>query len=393
MSSSALLSGVLPLSHRRVTARRRRQHVVVASWSSEGTTPPVGTRKPVASVVGAGIVGLTTALRLQEAGFDVTVTHAEDEHDLVSHGSGGFWFPYLVENMDRVGPWAKATYDTFLSEMRASPFYKPGSVNKDVPGGECVRMRDVLVFDDLPRRPPTPNWAPPDMRKLGTDELPPLDDLFDAYGVHISGGWGFRSPVVEMPGYMRALRQRVADAGGQFEKRQLTSLTDAAPHNADVVVNCAGMGARALCEDPELVAVRGQLLVVDGAELAAAWIDDTTSRPRYLIPRADTIVVGGTAQEGDERVEPDASESAQMLEDARAAAPQLSSAVVRHARVGMRPFRSAVRLEREARPDGGVLVHNYGHGGSGYTVSWGCADDVAALLSDGRQPRAGILPP
>ena len=207
MSSSALLSGVLPLSHRRVTARRRRQHVVVASWSSAGATPPVGTRKPVASVVGAGIVGLTTALRLQEAGFDVTVTHAEDEHDLVSHGSGGFWFPYLVENMDRVGPWAKATYDTFLSEMRASPFYKPGSVNKDVPGGECVRMRDVLVFDDLPRRPPTPNWAPPDMRKLGTDELPPLDDLFDAYGVHISGGWGFRSPVVEMPGYMRALRQ------------------------------------------------------------------------------------------------------------------------------------------------------------------------------------------
>ena len=59
------------------------------------------------------------------------VAHAEDEHDLVSHGSGGFWFPYLVENMDRVGPWAKATYDAFLSEMRASPFYKPGSVNND----------------------------------------------------------------------------------------------------------------------------------------------------------------------------------------------------------------------------------------------------------------------
>jgi D-amino-acid oxidase len=137
MSSSALLSGVLPLSHRRVTARRRRQHVVVASWSSADATPPVGTRKPVASVVGAGIVGLTTALRLQEAGFDVTVTHAEDEHDLVSHGSGGFWFPYLVENMDRVGPWAKATYDTFLSEMRASPFTNPGASIKTSPGASA----------------------------------------------------------------------------------------------------------------------------------------------------------------------------------------------------------------------------------------------------------------
>ena len=86
MPSSALVSGILPLSHRRVCARRCRQRVVVASWSSAGATPPgvpTGTRKPVASVVGAGIVGLTTALRLQEAGFDVTVTHAEDEHDLV----------------------------------------------------------------------------------------------------------------------------------------------------------------------------------------------------------------------------------------------------------------------------------------------------------------------
>ena len=103
-------------------------------------------------------------------------------------------------------------------------------------------------------------------RKLGTDELPPLDDLFDAYGVHISGGWGFRSPVVEMPGYMRALRQRVADAGGQFEKRQLTSLTDAAPHNADVVVNCAGLGnaprTGRLERDPDLYPIRGQVVKV-----------------------------------------------------------------------------------------------------------------------------------
>ena len=292
MPSSALVSGILPLSHRRVCARRRRQCVVVASWSSAGATPPgvpTGTRKPVASVVGAGIVGLTTALRLQEAGFDVTVTHAEDEHDLVSHGSGGFWFPYLVENMDRVGPWAKATYDAFLSEMRASPFYKPGSVNKDVPGGECVRMRDVLVFDDLPADPGPELGAAGHAQARDRRASPARRPIRRVRGAHL-GRVGIRAPVVEMPGYLRALHKRVADGGGKFEKRQLTSLTDAAPHNADVVVNCAGLGNHErhgrLARDPALYPIRGQVVKVKAPHVQQVFVADLDGFTSYAIPAA-----------------------------------------------------------------------------------------------------------
>ncbi|MFT4843774.1 MAG: D-amino-acid oxidase, partial [Candidatus Azotimanducaceae bacterium] len=46
-----------------------------------------------------------------------------------------------------------------------------------------------------------------------------------------------------------------------------------------------------------------------------------------------------------------------------------------------RPYRSTVRLEEESRSDGRRLIHNYGHGGSGYTLAWGCAEDVALLLT------------
>ena len=394
MPSSALVSGILPLSHRRVCVRRRRQRVVVASWSSAGATPPgvpTGTRKPVASVVGAGIVGLTTALRLQEAGFDVTVTHAEDEHDFVSHGSGGFWFPYLVENMDRVGPWAKATYDAFLSEMHASPFYKPGSVNKDVPGGECVRMRDVLVFDDLPRRPPVPNWAPPDMRKLGTDELPPLDDLFDAYGVHISGGWGFRAPVVEMPGYLRALRQRIADGGGKFEKRQLTSLTDAAPHNADVVVNCAGLGNHErhgrLARDPALYPIRGQVVKVKAPHVQQVFVADLDGFTSYAIPRGDCVIIGGTHDDDEWDIMPDRDEAEAIMKRAAAFLPRgyMDNAEILGHWSGLRPARrGGARLELDDEPDGKGrrVVHCYGHGGAGVTCSWGCADEVVNICRE-----------
>lgn len=48
--------------------------------------------------------------------------------------------------------------------------------------------------------------------------------------------------------------------------------------------------------------------------------------------------------------------------------------------VGLRPGRPTVRLEAERR-DGGLLVHNYGHGGAGLTLSRGCASAVLALIA------------
>ena len=49
-------------------------------------------------------------------------------------------------------------------------------------------------------------------------------------------------------------------------------------------------------------------------------------------------------------------------------------------RVGLRPFRkSGVRLERDQLSDGRTVIHNYGHGGAGFTLSWGCAEEVCGL--------------
>lgn len=51
-------------------------------------------------------------------------------------------------------------------------------------------------------------------------------------------------------------------------------------------------------------------------------------------------------------------------------------------RVGIRPFRhSGARVERAQLRDGRVLIHDYGHGGSGFTLSWGCAEAVAAIAA------------
>ena len=115
--------------------------------------------------------------------------------------------------------------------------------------------------------------------------------------------------------------------------------------------------------------------------MSEAWIDDTGDGPCYLVPRADGLVIGGTAQIGDERLAVDDSDSEAMLKRAMDVFPQLRDAEVIAGSVGLRPCRSSVRLECEQRPDGRRLVHNYGHGGSGYTLAWGCAEEVASLLT------------
>lgn len=60
----------------------------------------------------------------------------------------------------------------------------------------------------------------------------------------------------------------------------------------------------------------------------------------------------------------------------------MQGAEVLSAWAGLRPARqSGVRLEVEQLPGGRLLVHNYGHGGSGHTLHWGCAGHVAELIA------------
>jgi D-amino-acid oxidase len=91
-------------------------------------------------------------------------------------------------------------------------------------------------------------------------------------------------------------------------------------------------------------------------------------------------VVGGTAEEGAWGTEPDAAVAEAILARAAALVPALAGAPVRAHKVGLRPGRPSVRLEAERR-GAQTIVHNYGHGGAGVTLSWPCADEVVALVS------------
>jgi D-amino-acid oxidase len=172
-----------------------------------------------------------------------------------------------------------------------------------------------------------------------------------------------------MPLYLGWLHACVEEAGGTVTRLAMAHLPE-----GPMVVNCSGLGSRALAGDPSVTPVRGQVVVVEQVGLEEWWLAE--DGPTYVIPRRGDIVLGGTEAAGEWDRHPDPDVATDILRRATALVPALAGARVLRHKVGLRPARPAIRLERV-----GDVIHCYGHGGAGVTLSWGCADEVAALAS------------
>ena len=139
-----------------------------------------------------------------------------------------------------------------------------------------------------------------------------------------------------------------------------------------IVINCAGIGAGKLQGQPDdVIPIRGQVVRVK-----APWMNNIffwgTS---YIIPNLDSVVLGGTAQRGNWDTSVYQSDTDKILSDVYELFPSMKVAPIDNVWVGLRPGRTPLRLDSEVR-HGKLMIHNYGHGGSGVTLAMGCADDV-----------------
>jgi D-amino-acid oxidase len=304
-------------------------------------------------VVGAGVIGLTCALELARAGRRVRVVCELPPAQTTSAVAAAIWFPYAAAPAERVLGWGGVALRCFLGLADDA---ETGVVVRGGVMGHRVENPDTAWTAEVAGH-----------RPARADELPP--------GVP-AGTW-CELPVIEMDIYLRWLHAQVLEAGVSFAPhRHVSSLEEL---DAPTVVIAAGLGARELLHDDALFAVRGQVVRVRNPGLDT-WLldDDHPGGMTYVIPRGSDVVLGGTADRGAEDREPDPDVEAQILERARALVPALRDAPVVTRAVGVRPARTAVRLER-VDGDGRTVVHCYGHGGAGVTLSWGCAAEVVAL--------------
>jgi D-amino-acid oxidase len=309
-------------------------------------------------VVGAGVVGLTCAVRLAEAGHPVDVLARDLPAETSSAVAGGLWLPPVDPTPDMVRRARRG-----LEELTALAV-DPSSGVRLLPGELLGRraaaepawfapLRDVVA--------PTPVAQPP---------------------VGLTRAWAATLPVADMGSYLEHLTRRLAAAGGSVTRLPLPALP-----GRGLVVNCTGIAARMLAPDPSVRPVRTQVVVLEDAGLDRWWCDadDSDGDVLTVVPRGRDVVVGACVEDGGWDPVPDPRAADAILARASTVLPQVGSLRVKAHRVCIRPTRPTVRVEVEHRVDDdgnpSPVVHCYGHGGAGLTLSWGCADDVTALVA------------
>jgi len=310
-------------------------------------------------VIGAGVSGLTCAVRLLERGYDVEVWASERSPNTTSDVAAATWYPLRGERDGRTDRWLPISLERFTE------------LSRDPDSGVVLRS-GIELF----RSPADDTWwrdVLPGFRRAQGEQLPHgFVDGFLAEGI----------PVIEMPLYLAWLMRRVSSLGGRMIARTVTAFAEAFDDH-DVVVNCSGLGARVLAGDGSMVAIRGQVVRVEQFGLDRYVLDEQAPDGiAYVYPRSADVVLGGTREAGNESTKPDPETARAIVERCAALEPRVAGARILSHGVGLRPGRATVRLEVERPATGKLLVHDYGHGGSGVTLSWGCAEDVVALISE-----------
>jgi D-amino-acid oxidase len=313
-----------------------------------------GVTEPDVLVVGAGVIGLTSAVCLAEAGLRVRIVAAEPPQQTTSRVAGALWGASFMQPAAEVGRWLEVSRE----ELRAL-------AERPETG---VRVAGGILASRWSEGPPPPEIFP----GARFEERDPPAGFVGAYRAEV--------PVLDMPRYLDYLVARLEAAGVPIEVRAIATLADAAAQ-APAIVNCTGVGARELASDPSLQAVRGQHVVVENPGIEDFFVEEQRESVwAGFFPHGPRVVLGGVATPDDWSLEPDPAIAAGIVERCAAIEPRLRGAPVLEHQVGLRPVRPAVRLEEEAIGRA-RCVHNYGHGGSGVSLSWGCARAVQELLA------------
>jgi len=257
---------------------------------------------PVA-VLGSGIVGLTTARLLQEAGFAVTLYAAQLPPHTTSNIAGGQWHPAGLYTDGMVTP-------AWLGQLKAAMDYSWRRF-QIMTGDEYgirwlptyLQLRDDSAEDNT--EPDPENAYEVDPAILGPGEHP-----FPVRRVR-----RFSTMYAETGHLLRQLMRDVQLAGGKFVVRGFDTPADVAALPERLVFNCTGLGAGKLFGDTEIEPVRGQLAVLlPQPEVQYAF----AGRMGYMFPRADGIICGGTFEHSEWDPTPQPDRIATILERHRA---------------------------------------------------------------------------
>jgi D-amino-acid oxidase len=330
------------------------------------TSPKTLAMAQTVAIVGAGVSGLTCAVVLAERGYRTAIFAEQIGPGTTSAAAAAIWYPYDSGPSKETIAWALGTYRKLFD---LAPDARSGV--------SIIELRTFSRTGEIE----IPEWAPP----LGARRL--ISEIPAAF----ASGFALNVPLMDTTIYLDYLARRFGEAGGEIQPNRCFARLEDVDRSFDLVINCTGIGARTLVQDSDLEPHRGQVAIVPKIDLRCA-VACGDSPLVYAIPRTKDCVFGGTNQLSDDRTIDPLATAHIVAECSRVL--EISKPDVLGERVGIRPFRrSGVRVERAQLRDGRPLIHDYGHGGSGFTFSWGCAEAVARIaIAESRRDNESAQP-
>ena len=305
------------------------------------------------AIIGAGISGMSTAFLMMQKSHRITIFAKAFSPNVTSDRAAAFWFPYHIRNDKRGIQWCRISYQYYkeLAEQEKTGISMCKMI-KVVRNG--VEEEDPVWVDFMPAG---------SYRFMQSSELSP----------GIARGYEVNVPLVETQIFLPYLQIQLQQNGVVFVKKEFKDFNEVAT-DYDIVINCSALGAADLCNDRSVIPVRGQVALLAPKNNFPIYLDN--EKQLYIVPRKDAIIIGGTYEEGIESETTEPSTIERLLNNAYEVFPELRQKRAIGSWAGLRPYRPEVRVEHD---EGTNIIHNYGHGGSGFTLSFGCAEEVARI--------------
>ncbi len=321
------------------------------------------------AIIGAGVSGLTCGVVFAERGYRTAIFAEETGQQTTSGAAAALWFPYDAEPADKVIAWALQTFRVLVDLTRVA-----------ASGVSIIELRQFSRAGEIQ----IPDWAIPLGAKSIIESSPSVmsSEVETSLAVNsfFKSGFTLRAPLTDTTIYLDYLAARFLKAGGEINANVHFQKLEDVDQQFELVINCAGIGARELVHDVDLEPHRGQVAIVPRIERLSCAIVCDDAPLMYAIPRRNDCVFGGTNDLSSD-LAADAATTDQIIAECSRVL-NIDKPNILAERVGLRPFRkSGVRLERDELRDGRTVIHNYGHGGSGFTLSWGCAREVVDLAA------------
>jgi glycine/D-amino acid oxidase-like deaminating enzyme len=276
---------------------------ITLSWGSSTLAVDLVTAagQPRVAVIGSGVMGLTTARLLQDRGIQATIYAKDLPPDTTSNIAGGQWSPFTVFDEESATP---AFRQQLERAARLSNRYFQNLVG-DTYG---VRWIENYILRDSP---PSAQQQPSPIRDLffASQVVPRDEHPFSAYYVS-----RFTTMLIEPPVFLPAITRDFLLRGGRIHVREFREPRDVLQLEEKVIVNCAGLGAHSLFGDAELTPIKGQLAIL----LPQPEVDYIMIKgDYYMFPRRDGIVLGGTHDRDEWRLDVDPVATHRILENHR----------------------------------------------------------------------------